>query len=46
MMRWKNEKLIFTFSSNKEFILGKDCKFSKLILLEIIGIEFNSKFSF
>jgi len=45
MMRWKGEKFYFS-NSEKEYILGKDYKFSKLAILEIIGLEFNTEFSF
>jgi len=37
MMRWKNEKFYLINSEKKDFILGKDCLFSKLAILEIIG---------
>jgi len=41
MMRWNDEKFYFA-NTGKEFILGKDYKFSQLAILEIIGLEFNT----
>jgi len=40
MMRIRDEKFFFT-NSKKEIILGKDYQLSKLVLLEIIELEFN-----
>jgi len=45
MMRWYDEKFYFA-NSRKEIILGENYKFSKLAIVGIIGLEFNTVFSF
>jgi len=44
-MRWMKENF-YNFFSKKQIKLGKDLRFSTLVIMEIINKEFNIFFSF